>query len=132
MAFGSDLGIDAETEPENGTVDGLRTRKVLQNARDELRRQHQSSVGCENALCDLVHFIQTRCAYGSLQLAESDALDLADALPRDVEVLADLLERLLSLPREGEAPLDHLRLLLREYEEQISEQLLKIQIELRF
>ena len=66
-----------------------------------------------------------------MNLLERLGLDLADALAGDLELLADLLERLFWLSEEGEPLLDHGNFLLREDQEEIREQLLQIDAELR-
>src|SRR5215470_16747720 len=48
------------------------------------------------------------------QLAERLGLDLADALPRDGEVLAHFFQRVLAAVREAEAQTEHLLLARRE------------------
>src|SRR5882724_6953289 len=45
------------------------------------------------------------------QLPQRFRFDLADPLPRDVELLADLFERMLALASDAEAQTDHLLLL---------------------
>src|SRR5204863_10168373 len=54
--------------------------------------------------------LQLAAAAGVAQLAERLGLDLADALARDREILADLFERVLAAVAQAEAHLDDLLL----------------------
>src|SRR5258708_3870604 len=51
------------------------------------------------------------CTLRRTELPQSLGLDLADALARDVELLADLFKRVLALAANAEAQTDHLLLL---------------------
>ena len=96
-ARGAHVGINGKREPKDGSIRRCASLNALQNEGDEFVLRHHAAVGSENRLCEFVDLVQACGPHRALELAQSDALDLTDALACHFEVFADFLQCLLWL-----------------------------------
>ena len=128
VALGTPLqfAVDGEGKAQHCTIHIFTVLNALEHGTDERVLCHHSAMSLQNVLCQTIHFFEAGRPHGAPQLSESNTLDLTDAFPRHIEVLANFLQCLLLGPLEGEALLNNSRFLVREDQEEITQQLIKI------
>jgi hypothetical protein len=124
-----EIGVDAKGEAENRTIKIRTIGNLLEYGTDEKILTLQASAGTEDGARSFVHLIEVCGANGATEFSKCNTFNLADALACDIELLSNLLQRLLLAALKGKPPADDLRLFVGKNKKEGAKKLLKIDAE---